>query len=280
MQMHQNNFKVCLIFNMCKVGILGSSYSVGSHHNKETGENDLALPFETWLEKYTTNMKFFNSACAGKGTELYLNKIVYLKEKHNVDAVLMELVNNRSMLNFKCLPDSYSKIQRTNDMADIEEDVYKTSASAWEYWRALIQDMQEHTFAPSVRAFEMWKDVQWNIASTHNAMEFWGMLDIYQAIKLCKMLNIEVVTWQKSWNFNTLPGFKSMLQKALHVDFEGLNAHQYYSNKYNDPDKILCDHDHFNDCINEEMVRDFIAPKLEKVKKIINIKKASTRVLH
>ena len=26
----------------------------------------------------------------------------------------------------------------------------------------------------------------------------------------------------------------SMLQKALHVDFEGLNAHQYYSNKYND----------------------------------------------
>ena len=26
------------------------------------------------------------------------------------------------------------------------------------------------------------------------------------------------------------------------------------------PDKILCDHDHFNDCINEEMARDFIAP--------------------
>ena len=49
----------------------------------------------------------------------------------------------------------------------------------------------------------MWKDVQWNIASTHHAMEFWGMLDIYQAIKLCKMLNIEVVVWQKSWNFNT-----------------------------------------------------------------------------
>ena len=42
---------------------------------------------------------------------------------------------------------SYSKIQRTNDMADIEEDVYKSSASSWEYWRALIQDMQEHTFA-------------------------------------------------------------------------------------------------------------------------------------
>ena len=50
-------------------------------------------------------MQYFNSACAGKGTELYPNKIVYLKEKHNIDAVLMELVNNRSMLNFKCLPE-------------------------------------------------------------------------------------------------------------------------------------------------------------------------------
>lgn len=265
---------------MCKVGILGSSYSVGSHHNKETGENDLALPFETWLEKYTTKMQFFNSACAGKGTELYLNKIVYLKEKHNVDVILMELVNNRSMLNFKCLPDAYNKIQRTSDMADIEEDVYKSSASSWEYWRAIIQDMQEHTFAPSVKAFEIWKDVQWNIASTHHAMEFWGMLDIYQAIRLCKMLDIEVITWQKSWNFNSLPGFDSMIQKSIHVDFNGLNAHQYYANKYNDPDKIFCDGDHFNDVINEEMVKDFIAPKLEKAKNINSVKRASKHVLH
>ena len=79
---------------------------------------------------------------------------------------------------------------------------------------------------------------------------------------------------------NSLPGFESMLQKAILVDFDGLNAHQYYSNKYNDPDKIFCDGDHFNDCVNEEMVRDFITPKLEKAKKVINIKKASTRVLH
>ena len=66
-----------------KVGIVGSSYSVGCHHNYETGENNLALPFETWLEKYTEGMQFFNSACAGKGTELYLNKVVYLKDQHD-----------------------------------------------------------------------------------------------------------------------------------------------------------------------------------------------------
>lgn len=259
---------------MCRVGILGSSYSVGSHHNKETGENDLALPFETWLEKYTTNMKFFNSACSSKGTELYLNKIVYLKEKYNVDAILMELVNNRSMLNFKCLPEKYGRIETDTDMAKIEHDVYENSASAYWYLRSLTQDMEPNTFAKSNKDFDTWKETQWNIASTQNAMEFWGMLDIYQAIKLCNMLDIEVITWQKSWEFFKVSAFDSMKQKSLYIDFNGMNAHDYYVNKYG-KDKILCDHDHFNDFINEEMAKDFIAPTLEKVKKIINIKKAS-----
>ena len=52
-------------------------------------------------------MQFYNSACSGKGTELYLNKIVYLKEKYDIDGLIMELVNNRSMLNVKILPDMY-----------------------------------------------------------------------------------------------------------------------------------------------------------------------------
>ena len=65
---------------MKRVGIIGSSYSVGAHHNFATGKNDLAAPFESWLYKYTNGIEFFNSACSSKGTELYLNKIVYLKK--------------------------------------------------------------------------------------------------------------------------------------------------------------------------------------------------------
>ena len=64
-----------------KVGIVGSSYSVGMHYNPD-GEDPLALPFEKWLYEHTDGIEFFNSACAGKGSELYLNKLVYLKEKH------------------------------------------------------------------------------------------------------------------------------------------------------------------------------------------------------
>ena len=103
---------------MKKIGILGSSFSVGSHHNPETGENNLALPFETWLYKYTSDMEFYNSACSGKGTELYLNKIVYLKKKYNIDTVLMELVNNRSMLNVKT---------QEYDLDNITDELYKDS---------------------------------------------------------------------------------------------------------------------------------------------------------
>ena len=97
-------------------------------------------------------------------------------------------------------------------------------------------------------------------------MEFWGMLDIYQTIKLCKMLNIKCVLWEKSWEFTKLPGFKNMLQGSKFVEFpKQPNAHKYYIAKYG-LDNILCDHDHFKDEINDEMVRDFIGPSLMEVK--------------
>jgi hypothetical protein len=249
-----------------KVGIVGSSYSVGCHHNPETKENNLALPFETWLDMHTEGMDFFNSACAGKGTELYLNKVVYMKDRYDIDCLLIEAVNNRSMLNFKCLPENYKRVFTESDFSNFEGEVYNNSDSIWTYIRALIQDMQEHTFSPSKNKFECWKETQWNIASTEGAMEFWGMLDIYQTIKLCKMLNIKCVLWEKSWEFTKLPGFKNMLQGSKFVEFpKQPNAHKYYVAKYG-LDNILCDHDHFKDEINDEMVRDFIGPSLMEVK--------------
>ena len=90
-----------------KLGIVGSSFSVGSHLNPATGKNDLALPFETWIKKYS-NIEVVNAACASKGTELYLNKVLYLKKQHNIDTLLMEIINNRSMLNFKTQTESTS----------------------------------------------------------------------------------------------------------------------------------------------------------------------------
>ena len=227
------------------IGILGSSFSVGCHHNPETGENNLAAPFESWLVKYLPEYTYHNSACSGKGTELYLDKIVYLKEKHDVDFILMELVNNRSMLNVK---------SQDYDLTNVSNDVYKDSWTIWEYVRGITQPIHYENFI-SKREFDNWKRVQELIAYNENAFEFWGILDCQQAIKLCKMLNIGVITWQKSFDF------REHIDTDVKFD-EYPNAHEYYISRYSE-EEILCDHVHFNDSINEEMIRDFIVPAIK-----------------
>ena len=229
---------------MKKIGILGSSFSVGSHHNPETGENNLAKPFETWLYKYTSDIEFFNSACSGKGTELYLNKIIYLKKKYDIDTVLMELINNRSMLNVKT---------QEYDLNNITDELYEDSSSIWKYVRSITQPIDYSKFS-SKKDFETWKKVQEHIAYSEDAFEFWGILDCKQAIELCDMLGIQVITWQKSFDF------REWIKTDITFGYFA-NAHDYYVKKYNE-ENILCDHVHFNDKINEEMIKDFIAPAL------------------
>lgn len=255
MQMHQNNFKVYLSFSMCKIGVVGSSFSVGCHHNPKTGENNLALPFETWLKKYVPNTEFYNSASSGKGSELYLNKIVYLKDRFDIDILLMELVNNRSMLNVK---------SQQYDLNNISDDIYENSSSIWDYMRGITQRIDYKNWCTE-KEFNTWKKVQERIAYDNLAFEFWGILDCKQAIKLCKMLNIRVVTWQKSFDFR-----KYITPTVQFDDYD--NAHSFYQNKYGD-DKILCDEAHFNDKTNDEMVRDYIAPELRKAKRQVDIEK-------
>ncbi len=258
MQMHQNNFRVYLIFNMCKIGIVGSSYSVGNHYNHETGENNLALPFETWLKKYVPDTEFYNSASSGKGSELYLNKIVYLKDRFDIDVLLMELVNNRSALNTKSMPYDIENI----NLNDSETSIYHSSISIWDYMRGINEPTPFETFSVE-KDWKIWKKVQEQMAYSNNAFEFWGILDCYQSIKLCNMLNIKVVTWQKSFDF------RKYITPTVKFD-DYANAHSFYKNKYGD-DKILCDETHFNDKTNSEMVRDYIAPELRKVKRQVNI---------
>lgn len=243
---------------MYKVGIVGSSYSVGNHHNQETGENNLALPFETWLKKYVTETEFYNSASSGKGSELYLNKIVYLKDRFDIDILLMELINNRSELNKKSM--SYD-IENLN-LEEEEKQVYHSSASIWKYIRGIDQDIPFETFSVD-KDWKIWKQVQEQMAYSNNAFEFWGMLDCYQAIKLCNMLKIKVVTWQKSFDF------RKYIEPTVKFE-DHVNAHLYYESKYG-KENILCDETHFNDKTNDEMVRDFIAPALKIAKQQVNL---------
>jgi hypothetical protein len=240
-----------------KLGIVGSSYSVGSHVNHDTGTHDLVLPFENWFK----GIDVVNAACAGKGTELYLGKVMYLKKEHGIDTLLMESINNRSMLNVNTQLDAYKVIQKNDNIHDIINEVFKDSASIYPYKRYIHQEIDFQQFG-SESEFNVWKEFQKNIASDSTMNEFWGLIDMAQTIDLCKLLDIKVVTWANRWHMEQLPSFKSVIQDQTYVKFGNeLNAYDYYSKKY-DPVSIRCDTAHFTDAINEEMVNDFIMPAL------------------
>lgn len=243
-----------------KLGIVGSSFSVGNHTNPITGKNDLALPFEIWIKKYS-NIEVINAACASKGTELYLNKVLYLKKQHSIDTLLMEVINNRSMLNFKTQIESYKVIWKENDIDNIIDNVFKDSRSMFEYQRYIHQDIDYNNFGTK-QEYRHWKRFQESIAANCTMNEFWALIDMKQTVDLCELLGIKVVAWAKSWHMEQLPPFKSVIGDQIYVKFGNfMNAHDYYQNKYSN-ENILCDESHFTDTINEEMIKDFILPCL------------------
>ncbi len=242
-----------------KLGIVGSSYSVGRHHNPKTGGNDLALPFETWFD----NIDVFNSACASKGTELYLSKVLYLKKQHNIDTLLLEVINNRSMLNVKTQTDSYKRIWKETNIDHIVNDVYKDSSSMFEYQRYIHQDIDYKNFGTE-KQFKIWKQYQESIAADCTMNEFWALCDIKQTIDLCELLGITVVAWAHHWHMEQIPVFDSAVQDATYVKFpDYMNAHDYYVNMYG-KDRVLCDSCHFNDNTNKHLIKDFLLPALTK----------------
>ena len=240
-----------------KLGIVGSSYSVGSHHNPVTGQNDLAQPFETWFN----GIDIVNSACASKGTELYLNKVLYLHKNHNIDILLLELINNRSMHNFKTQLEEYKVIWQTREIDDIINDVYKDSTAGYKYQRYLHQDIDYKNFGTE-QSYKIWKKFQEQIAADFTMNEFWALCDIKQTIELCEILGIKVITWAHHWHLEQIPVFDSVVKGAYHIKFpKHYNALDYYSAKYG-KENILCDSAHFNDATNKEMIEDFIMPAI------------------
>ena len=236
-----------------KLGIVGSSYSVGSHNTSSRK----TLPFETWFN----SIDVFNTACASKGTELYLNKVMYLKKNHNIDALLLEVINNRSMLNVKTQTAQYKSIWNESDIDIIINDVYSDSSAMYMYQRYIHQDIDYKTFGTE-KEFKTWKRFQESIAADCTMNEFWALCDIKQTIDLCNLLDIKVVAWAHHWHMEQIPVFDSVVKNAKYIKFpDYMNAHDYYVNMYG-KEKVLCDSCHFNDATNKQLVQDFLLPAL------------------
>lgn len=240
-----------------KLGIVGSSWSTGKHND---GKKDLAKPFEYWFD----GIDVVNCAASSRGTELYLNKVVYMKKEHNIDTLLMESVNNRSMWNIKCNVNNYKIIEHETDINKIINSIYQTSDGAWYHMRSLFQEINYQLFGTE-REFEIWKKFQQSVAVYQETNEFWALTDMGQTVDLCNMLGINVVVWANRWEMEKLPSFSNVVKNCKYIKFgKFLNAYEYYADKYGE-DNILCDGAHFTDKINEEMVNNFILPALTKL---------------
>jgi hypothetical protein len=238
-----------------KLGIIGSSFSFGNHEDIKL-KKTRTMPFDYWFK----NIDVVNSACDARGTELYLSKVLYLKQNHNIDTLLLEIINNRSMLNFKNSK-HYQIIYNENNIDNILTDVYRDNAGMVKYQKYITEQL-DYTELGTKKEFNVWKRFQTSIAADCTMNEFWAMCDIKQTINLCKILNIRVVAWTHFWSMEHIPVFNSVIKDATYIKFPGAGcAFEYYKNKYGEHN-IKCDHIHFNDKTNKEMVNEFILPAL------------------
>jgi hypothetical protein len=252
-----------------RLGIIGSSHSTGRHNNPnsqhhwttpESNSHYLAQPFENWFEGNGINI--FNSAMPGKGTEHYLDNVIYLKKNHNIDTLLLEVVNNRSELNMKVRTNNYNKIYEETEINNVVQSVYHSGAGMYQHEAHLNTSFLEPLQFGTDKDLECWKRYQLGIAASMPMMEFWALVNIKQTVDLCKMLDIRVVAWSCRWNMQHLPVWDSVIKDIEYISFpDKQDAYNYYKNIYSD-DKILCDVCHFNDATNKEMVNDFILPAL------------------
>jgi hypothetical protein len=242
-----------------KLGIVGSSHSVGMDTDLTAKiKKTRTMPFEHWFK----NIDVVNSACDARGTELYLSKVLYLKQNHNIDTLLLEVINNRSMFNVKTKSNNYKIIYNKLDINNVLADVYKNHNGMSKYQDHINVAKFNYAEFGTKKEFNAWNRFQTSIAADCTMNEFWAMCDIKQTINLCKILNIRVVAWTHYWSMEHIPIFNSVIQDATYIKFpEAGCAFKYYKNKYGEHN-IKCDHVHFNNKTNEEMVNDFILPAL------------------
>lgn len=263
-----------------RVGIIGSSHSTGAHR---LDDGTLTPTFLSWCEQHKTKpIEFFSCANGGKGSEMFLNGVVHLKDAHNVDVMLIEIIHNRRNINADIGIDITNQLPnyRSAD-TNIFENILKQSIQ--------IKDVSANTF-PYLKLFQFkafvheelenfdvlgstfkkeennWKQVQLSIAANADMVDFWTILDVYQSLKLCKMLGIKTVLWQNSIPLERYTQHYNELKQYCDIfitmgDYEC--SRHYFRSIYGAD--INCDAAHLKPEYESELVKQFLMPAIESL---------------
>jgi len=239
-----------------KIGIIGSSHSYGNngYPGPQTSKVD------DQLNKLMLEHTFINFAHPGKGSEMFANTILYLKETHKVDAILMENIANRSSHYI------YNNIYTKDFSLDESRQDYFKAYGEWEKGRLFSYIDSRPELMPDVprKKYKSWSSVNQIILGNRYAQDAklqQSYIDIYYARKLCNALNITTIEWSMfecygdNSDHPTITCVDTLLQKEL-----GTMA---YRKKQWSVDNV-----HLNSYWQEQVLKKYIIPaikyKLEK----------------
>ena len=256
------------------IGIVGSSFS--------TGRREYNFAFDGLFKTLEPHWDFHNLACGGKGSEKYLQSVIRLKEKHDIDCLVMELCYNRASINVP-LSANYSRRLDHGNLYSLEwllNDYYQPQGyQEWEVhlqhddgvfslWqeRPFIRDMtweeqsKKLDIVSGLSDVQKWQKFQMEIASNYKMRQTLSVIDYQSVVSLCRQLGIQLVSW--SHNSNTgfaVSFFRDLLPDLNRVRFgDHDTARDHYQNTHRG--QILCDGCHFTKSIDELLVKEFLLP--------------------
>lgn len=227
---------------MTKVGLLGGSHVQGVQ--PYANSDRYTQPLDYHLSNAIPEMKFYNTAISGRGTERYLNCLVQLIENYDIDTVLVDEMSNRSLNYFWWNEPEYLKLIEKHENENIEEEIAKTFSMYEEQYATYAHRSSELYTKPSVikdlpkSMISNWNDITVMLGSSSIEVVL-GIRDLYNTRKLCERLGIKFVMW--SFNLELKP---------------------LLINTFSNYEVVSCDGHHMNDDAMEWAAKKFFKGKL------------------
>lgn len=256
---------------MANIGIIGSSFSQGNqqyHSNIKKkynpnimGKDNCTLFFDEHLKKYLPQHNFFNVALSGRGSERFLDSIINLKKLHNIDAVLIENIEDRRHnIIFNNLP-AQSKIL-TNINTDSHFRSYYSERFSLENYLDLDSSIANK--APEyistetilenvpIKRVKNWLDIQFMIYSRDIMNKILGVKNVENTESLCKILEIKTMHWSHRQ------------EKYFRNDF-GTSVKAYILENWGSFEQYSSDGLHCNDYAVDRLCQEYFKPLIESV---------------
>jgi hypothetical protein len=257
-----------------RLGIVGSSYSNGSHTILNPALPDVGgtcKPTEYFYNKHC-NAELYNFSLPGRGSEEYYKSIIKAHDV-GVDTIVLEMCTDRTnsivrMPKDHLIYNDCLNIADTKSLEDITTDINKLrqlTQSTSAYRSPLKSDLQWKPTIPGTHTILM-PYIKFKILEDAHSVWFWTFEKIYFAIKLAKKLRINVCLWEHH-DIPACPLKDTVINYAESYVKIPKGAGKYFNEKYGNQSN--CDGDHLSDMAQEELIRDFIIPELKNQKWVL-----------